>query len=332
MNDADIQVLASLRRAEVKEESSDRESLEGSADRYLKYLENWSGSWQRLLSNGLIEGDESQYSLTARGRPLAEAYYAERPDYFWYYYQSYYPAARASIAHSRLCRRVFGKDLTQDGQADMESVNDLIAYLEISESDRVLDLGCGAGGLAEYVSDETGAHVTGLDYAATAIETGAIRSSGKSDRLTFVQGDMNSLDFAELSFDKVVLIDTIYWVADIDKTLASLVRLIKPGGRIGIFVSITPAINATPNTFEPDSNWIAMALKKRELDYDVHDYTDGFLKFWPKLRQVALELRDDFVAEGNEAILESYMVDADGDYLPAAAAGKLRRYLYIAKV
>jgi len=332
MNEADIQVLASIRRAELEGESSDRATLESSADRYWKFLEDWSGSWQRLLGDGLIQGDADGYTLTECGRPLAEHYYAERPDHFWYYYQHYYPAAQASRAHSQLCQRVFGKDLTQDGQADMNSVNDLIAYLKIGEGDRVLDLGCGAGGLSEYISDETGAHVNGLDYAATAIEMAANRTRYKGDRLTFVQGDMNSLDFPDHSFDKIISIDTIYWVADIDDALTSINRLLKTGGRLGIFVANTPQMDDTPGAYEPDGTWIARSLRKLGLDYDVYDYTESFLQFWPRLKKVALELKDDFVAEGNEVIFDSFMLDADEDYLPAAEAGKLRRYLYIVKV
>jgi ubiquinone/menaquinone biosynthesis C-methylase UbiE len=332
MIEADIQVLASIRRAEVEGESADRATLEAGADRYWKYLEDWSDSWQRLLDGGLIQGVESGYSLTDSGRPLAEQYFAERPDHFWYYYQQYYPAAQASAAHSQLCERVFGKDLTQDGQADMASVNDLISYLGIGEGDKVLDLGCGAGGISEYISDATGAHVTGLDYAATAVETAAKRTDDKGDRLTFVQGDMNSLDFADRSFDHVVSIDTIYWVADIDEALAAISRLVKPGGRIGIFIAHTPMIEDGPGANEPGKNWIAVALKKAGLEYDVHDYTESFLGFWPKLRKVLLELKDDFVAEGNELIFDSFMLDADEDYLPAAEAGKLRRYLYVVSV
>jgi ubiquinone/menaquinone biosynthesis C-methylase UbiE len=329
MIEADIQVLASIRRAELEGESSDRATLEAGTDRYWKYLEDWSDSWQRLLDDGLIQGDEDGYSLTERGRPLAEGYYAERPDHFWYYYQHYYPAAQASRAHSQLCERVFGKDLTQDGQADMDSVNDLISYLEIGEGDKVLDLGCGAGGISEYLSDATGAHVTGLDYAATAIETATNRTSGKEERLAFVQGDMNSLDFAENSFDKIVSIDTIYWVADIDNALASIGKLIKPGGRIGIFVANTPLMDDSPDAYNLHGTWIAKSLSKLSLSYDAYDYTESFLSFWPKLKEVALDLRDDFIAEGNEVIFDSFMLDADEDYLPAAEAGKLRRFLYI---
>jgi len=332
MNEADIQVLASIRRAEVEGESADRATLENSADRFWKYLEDWSGSWQSLIAAGLIQGSDSGYSLTERGRPLAESYHLERPDHFWYYYQHYYPAAQASRTHSQLCERVFGKDLTQDGQADMNSLNDLIDFLDIKEGDKVLDLGCGAGGISEYLSDATGAQVTGLDYAASAIETAGNRVAGKEDRLAFIQGDMNALDFPDHSFNKIVSIDTIYWVADIDDALASIRKMLKPDGRIGIFVANTPLMDDSPDAYKLHGTWIAKSLQKLGLNYDVHDYTDSFLSFWPKMKEVVTDLRDDFIAEGNEIIFDSFMLDANDDYLPAAAAGKLRRFLYVITV
>ena len=332
MHEADIQVLATIRRTEVEGESSDRTTIESHAGKYWKYLEDWSGSWTRLVDAGFIAGDDNGYKLTESGRPLAEKYYAERPDHFWYYYQHYYPAAQASKAHSQLCERVFGKDLTQDGQADMDSLNDLISYLEIEQDDKVLDLGCGAGGISEYISDETGAYVTGLDYAASAIDVAMDRTETKRDRLTFVQGDMNALEFPEHSFDQVISLDTIYWVADIDEALASIVRLIKPGGKLGIFIANTPQMDDSPSACEPRGTWVAKSLTKMGLDFDAHDYTESFLLFWPKMKEVVMDLYDDFVAEGNEVIFDSFMLDADEDYLPAAEAGKLRRYLYIVNV
>jgi len=73
-------------------------------------------------------------------------------------------------------------------------------------------------------------------------------------------------------------------------------------------------------------------LKKKGLDFDAHDYTESFLLFWPKMKEVVMDLYDDLVAEGNEVIFDSFMLDADEDYLPAAEARKLRRYLYIVNV
>ena len=332
LNEADIQVLASIWRAELEGESSDHATLERSSDRYWKYLEDWSGSWQRLLDEGLIHGDASGYALTDLGRPLAEHYYAERPDRCWYYYEHYYPAAHASNAHSKLCERAFGKDLTQDGQVDMDSLHDMCSYMDLKDTDRILDLGCGAGALSEYISDLTGAHVTGLEYAKSAVATAISRTTSKCDRLSFVHGDMNALELPEQSFDKIISLDTIYWAADIDTAVASLVRLIKPSGKLAMFITVTPELEDRQESYEPDGTWVALSLIRLGLEYDVYDSTASFLKFWPRLKRIALELRDDFVAEGNEVIFDCFIFDADGDYLPAAAAGKLRRYLYVVNV
>jgi ubiquinone/menaquinone biosynthesis C-methylase UbiE len=332
MNEADIQVLATIRRTEVEGESSDKATIEGHSGKYWKYCEDWSDSWLRLVNAGFITGDDSAYELTKLGRPLAEKYFAERPDHFWYYYQHYYPSAQSSKAHSEMCTRVFGKDLTQDGQSDMNSLHELIACLKIEKADKVLDLGCGAGGISEYISDETGAHVTGLDYAASAIDVAKVRTESKRDRLSYIQGDMNALEFPTHSFDKVFSLDTIYWVADIDDALSSIVRLVKPGGKLGIFIANTPQMDDSPGAYEPRGTWVAKSLEKMGLDFDAHDYTMSFLPFWPKMKEVIMDLRDDFVAEGHEVMFESFMRDADEDYLPALEAGKLRRYLYIVNV
>ena len=49
MNEADIQVLATIRRTEVEGESSDRMTIESHAEKYWKYLEDWSDSSMQAL-------------------------------------------------------------------------------------------------------------------------------------------------------------------------------------------------------------------------------------------------------------------------------------------
>jgi phosphoethanolamine N-methyltransferase len=98
---------------------------------------------------------------------------------YWYYYRKFCPAARASKAHSKLCQRVFGEDLCQEGQTDMAALEHMLALLGLTKGERVLDLGCGAGVIAEYISDKTGALVTGIDYAASAISEAVERTASK---------------------------------------------------------------------------------------------------------------------------------------------------------
>lgn len=332
LNEAEIQVLASLRRAEIEAESSDKTTLEEHGKRYGVFREDWSNVYGSLIDGGLIAADEAGYRLTEAGRLLGDRYHRERPDHYWYYYQRFYQAADASQAHSRLCQRVYGEDWCQEGQTDMPAFNDLLNYLDLKPGDHLLDLGCGSGGLCEYASDRTGAMATGIDNSASAIATANARTEEKRDRLTFLQADMNSLELPPHSFDAAISLDTLYWVADIVEALSSIVRVIKPRGQLGIFIEQKPEEGGQPDVPAADKTWVALALSRLNLAYETHDYSVSFREFWPRVKQAAEALREEFEAEGNEFICSELLREADNDFLPALRANQLRRYLYLVDV
>jgi len=328
LTEAEIQVLASLQKAGEDGAPTDRAALEESAERYWIFCEDWSGAFDTLLAKALIAGDADGYHLTEAGRPLARTYHRERPDMYWYYYQRFYPAARASRAHSRLCERVFGQDLTQEGMTDMAALGDLLDRLRLQPGDHLLDLGCGAGVIAEHISERTGASVTGLDYAASAIAEARERTSAKRGQLTFLTGDMNALDLPEQAYNAAISLDTLYWVADLTATLAQVVRGLKPGGQIAIFALQDVPEDAAGGLLPAEETKIGRALSGLGLAFDAVDYTAQNAEFWRRNWETAKMLRDDFEAEGNGFIPASLIREAEEEFLPAIDAGRLVRYLY----
>lgn len=328
LSEAEVQVLASIRKAEVDHESADRAALEAGSDRYWRFLEDWSGAFDGLLDKGLIEGGDDGYRLTAAGRPLGIRYHAERPDMYWYYYQRFYPAARASSAHTRLCERVFGLDLTQEGMTDMPALHHLLQLLEIDRNDHVLDLGCGAGAIAEYVSGKTGARVTGLDYSAPAISAAMQRTRDRSERLNFIHGDLNDLDLPQHSFDAVICLDALYWVSDLPETLARIARLPRRGGRMGVFMLEDLPDGRTAGDFSATETSLGACLSGLELAWNAHDYTLQNEAFWRRNHEAAKTLQAEFEAEGNGFIAASLIREAEQDFLPLMESRTLVRYLY----
>lgn len=332
LSEAERQVLASLQGAESQEEPTDRASLEERGEGYWIFLEDWSNAFSGLIDKGLIHGNEDGYRLTDAGRPLGETYHRERPNMYWYYYQRFYPAAHASAAHSRLCEEVFGQDLCQEGMTDMAALKDLLDRLDLKPGDHLLDLGCGAGVIAEYISDQTGAKVTGLDYAVSAITEAKGRTADKRARLTFLQGDMNALDLPARSFDAVISLDTFYWVADLTDSLSQVIQTIKPGGQLAIFMLQALEAGDPTDILEADKTALAQALAKLNLPYQAYDYTASNAAFWQRVQAAATALHDDFEAEGNGFIAASLLNEANDEFLPAIEAGTLARYLYHARL
>ena len=211
---------------------------------------------------------------------------------------------------------------------DMAALKDLLVRLDPKPGDHLLDLGCGAGVIAEYIAEQTGAKVTGLDYAAPAIAEARERTAARRSSLTFLQGDMNALDLPERSFDAAVSLDTLYWVADLADTLSQVVRTVKPGGQMGIFMLQGLEDGDSPGILEADGTGLAQALSKLNLPYDAYDYTSQNAEFWRRNWEAATDLREAFEAEGNGFIAESLIKEAEEEFLPAIKAGKIARYLY----
>ena len=332
LNEAEIQVLATLYRAEAEDNPVDKSSLEESGKRYRNYLVDWSGAYTSLVDKGLITGDEGGYHLIETGRPQGLHYLEERPDSYWYYYQEFYDKAHASSAHSRFCEQAYGKDLCQEGQMDMDAVQDLLHRLDLKPGQRVLDLGCGAGGISEYISDQTETRVTGLDYSKIGISVARSRTEKKRSQLDFIEADLNKLELEPQFYDAAISIDSIYWVYDTADVLHRIIKTLKPGGQLILSIVHMPNYCDSPEELEIDKTFVATALEKLELDYQSIDRTESFLDFWPGVKTVMSSLKEDFEQESNEFIYQNWIREADNEFLPAIESGELRQYLYHVQV
>lgn len=105
--------------------------------------------------------------------------------------------------------------------------------LEDLKGKSILDAGCGMGRFAEVAAD-AGADVHGVDLS-TAVEAAA-RNIGMRKNVSLYQGDIFKLPFAENSFDYIYSIGVLHHTPDTRKAFLSLTRLLKPGGRISIWV------------------------------------------------------------------------------------------------
>jgi ubiquinone/menaquinone biosynthesis C-methylase UbiE len=286
-------------------------------------------SLEWLLESGLAAKKSDCYFLTDTGRTLGKKFRTERMSKG---YDDLLSRTGASKAYSMFCERVFGKDLSQFNVLDMEQLSTLIERLDLKPEETALDLGCGNGRIAEYISDLTGAKITGLDFASELIKTAQKRTTDKKSRLTYVVGNMDELAFEERSFDAVISIDTLYFVESIDLTVRNLKRLLKPPtGRLAIFFDQSIDPEESRDILLLENTKVGKALRNNGLTYQAVDFTSNSRQIWIREIQAAEELKEQFVKEGNTDIYEDRAKDAK-QTLESIESGRHVRYFYLARL
>ena len=211
--------------------------------------------------------------------------------------------------------------------ADMKQIEKLIEVLKLDEDSNVLDLGCGAGRISEYISNSTKANLLGIDYAKKAIVNATKRTIDRSARVTFQHLDFNKINLPEKSFDTIISIDTIYFVDDLEKSIGKLKKMIKPNGKIAIFYSTMIKPDESKELLLPDRTKLADALKNNNLKFTTYDFTKSEKCYWKLVKETVEKMKKDFVEEGNEIIYFSRKRESEG-WLKFVKSNRICRYLY----
>lgn len=95
---------------------------------------------------------------------------------------------------------------------------------------RILDIGCAGGPLLSELRERGFAHAAGADFSAEAV------AKCKARGLEAFEMDAQNLTFESGSFDVLIASDSLEHLEKDEKALASWYRILKPGGRILVFV------------------------------------------------------------------------------------------------
>jgi demethylmenaquinone methyltransferase / 2-methoxy-6-polyprenyl-1,4-benzoquinol methylase len=96
---------------------------------------------------------------------------------------------------------------------------------------RVLDVACGTGDLAATVFETTGARVVATDFCRPMLD---IAASKISSEVSLIESDALRLPFSDGSFDAVTIAFGLRNLANVQKGLAELGRVLKGGGWLAV--------------------------------------------------------------------------------------------------
>ncbi|WP_416668445.1 bifunctional 2-polyprenyl-6-hydroxyphenol methylase/3-demethylubiquinol 3-O-methyltransferase UbiG [Egbenema bharatensis] len=94
---------------------------------------------------------------------------------------------------------------------------------------RVLDVGCGGGFSCEFLANR-GAIVSGIDQSKPCIETARTHAQQNQLAIDYQHGVAEALPYPDHTFDGVICVDVLEHVANVQKTISEIDRVLKPGG------------------------------------------------------------------------------------------------------
>jgi demethylmenaquinone methyltransferase / 2-methoxy-6-polyprenyl-1,4-benzoquinol methylase len=155
----------------------------------------------------------------------------------------------------------------------------------VGPGSRALDVATGTGDLAIELAAR-GASVVGLDFSERMLELARAKAPG----IEFVQGNALQLEYPDGSFDAVTVGFGARNFADLDRGLAELARVTRPGGRVVILEITSPQRPPLSWFFRLWFDRVVPALGRLAGDSDAYTYLPSSVRRFPGPAELAAKL------------------------------------------
>ncbi len=152
----------------------------------------------------------------------------------------------------------------------------------VGPGDRVLDVATGTGDLAVELRGR-GADVVGLDFSAGMLE----RARHKDPAITWQEGDAQALPYADGEFAAATVGFGARNFGDLERGLAEMVRVVRPGGRVVVLEITTPTRPPLSTFFALWFDRVVPLIGRVAGDPDAYAYLPSSVKRFPDAHTLA---------------------------------------------
>eukprot|EP00288_Rhodomonas_lens_P018422 CAMPEP_0177699118 /NCGR_PEP_ID=MMETSP0484_2-20121128/5417_1 /TAXON_ID=354590 /ORGANISM="Rhodomonas lens, Strain RHODO" /LENGTH=298 /DNA_ID=CAMNT_0019210283 /DNA_START=140 /DNA_END=1036 /DNA_ORIENTATION=+ len=213
-----------------------------------------------------------------------------------------------------------GDEEKTDVQAQIDMIDRVLEWGEVTAPTRVLDVGCGVGGSSRHIARKfPDAQITGVTLSPTQCESAQKRSEavGLADRTNFQVADALKLPFEDATFDLLWSLESGEHMPRKEEWLTECLRVLKPGGRLLIATwthkdtaELSCGHRVNPGLTDKDKKlldkvckyyhlpeWVstadykAIAEKLKFANIKTADWSPSVVPFWPAVWRSALSWR-----------------------------------------
>ncbi len=319
----EIQVALAVRYFRKRKlETAEYELSKFCYETFGKYLVDFQSGLQLLQNKGIVVTDNGKISAGKNKLDLLN-YIQQAHPICIYFYNDFFERVENSMAFAEFAVQLFGRNLCQQGQMDMEQLTILLDQLGINSKQQVLEIGCGNGYVTEYIQKTTGCRIKGVDISDIAVNKARLRTAAVPE-MEFEIKNLNLLNDLSGKFDRIISIDTLYLASDLELAISAIIRLLKPKGKIGIFWESWIKNEHDTSLIQEENTKLGKILRKQNICYKVCDLSEANNKHWHERRRILQIFKNDFLTEGNLKLYNSLLDETNRLETSTGA-----RYLYI---
>jgi ubiquinone/menaquinone biosynthesis C-methylase UbiE len=152
--------------------------------------------------------------------------------------------------------------LRQDAPREDELTRVLRSLLAFRAGASIVDVGCGVGELSAWFAETApGASVIGIEASVAMLKRATERATQSGlRRLTFAFGNAYHLPLQDASADLVVCKNLLCVLTDVDRAVAEMCRVAKPGGLVVVIEPASPHLFHDPH--DPDFAKLSQRLNQ----------------------------------------------------------------------
>jgi SAM-dependent methyltransferase len=170
----------------------------------------------------------------------------------------------------------------------------LVNFYRLPRNARVLDVGSGTGEFSARMAEAyPDAQVLGVELLAASVEFARQKHASQAPRLRFEQGNAFAIAQPDNTFDLVANRHMIQSVPYVDRILAELVRVTRPGGHVHVLAEDYSMLHMMSGPLDPDVFW-----RKGPVEFSERTGTDSRIgrRAWSLMRAAGLrDVRVDYV-------------------------------------
>lgn len=119
-------------------------------------------------------------------------------------------------------------------QAQINLIEELLIFAQVTDAENILDVGCGIGGSTLYLAEKFNCNATGITLSPLQVSRATERAieANFSEKVQFLRANALEMPFEDNTFDLVWTLESGEHMPDKTKFLQECYRVLKPGGKL----------------------------------------------------------------------------------------------------